>query len=182
MDWCHWCRIPSQLHVENGIMAWDKLMATFKMLCTECLQVRKLSTFSVYSSDGIQVCLKLWFSLTSHGPFVSCSTPFSSTALTEWFWKVCWSYFCYRKKPAKLGEIAKPCKEDITTTQCEAYELTKLGHEYEDLSMYQNVEYETPIPEYSADEPTRKSGEWIQIHPNQCKLIFIVKFLLTRNM
>ena len=58
-----------------------------------------------------------------------------------------------------MGEIDMPCKEDITTTQCEAYELTKLGYEYEDLSGYENVEYETPIAEYSADEPTRKSGE-----------------------
>ena len=58
-----------------------------------------------------------------------------------------------------MGEVAKPSSEDITTTQCEAYELTKLGHEYEDLAVYQNPEYETPIGEHSADAPTRKSGE-----------------------
>ena len=43
--------------------------------------------------------------------------------------------------------------------QCEAYELAKLGHEYEDLSEYQNPEYEIPVTEGPAHVPTRKSGE-----------------------
>ena len=55
-----------------------------------------------------------------------------------------------------MGEVAKPSNEDIITTQCEAYELAKLGHEYEDLAVYQNPEYEISIAECSA---TRKSGE-----------------------
>ena len=66
---------------------------------------------------------------------------------------------CCRKEPTNWGHVARSGNEDITTTQCEAYELTKLGHEYEDLSGYQNPEYETPIGEHSADVPTRKSGE-----------------------
>ena len=51
----------------------------------------------------------------------------------------------FRKEPANWGHVAKSGDKDITTTQCEAYELTKLGHEYEDLSEYQNPEYDIPF-------------------------------------
>ena len=63
-----------------------------------------------------------------------------------------------RKKSANLVHVAKSGDEDITTTHCEAYELTKLGHE-EDLSEYQNSEYEVPDTQFSAHVPTKKSGE-----------------------
>ena len=56
--------------------------------------------------------------------------------------------FFFRKEPANWGPVAKSRDEDITTTQCEAYELTKLGHEYEDPSQYQNPEYEIPVTQY----------------------------------
>ena len=36
-----------------------------------------------------------------------------------------------RKQPAKWSEVAGSSTAAITTTQCEAYELTKLGQEYE---------------------------------------------------
>ena len=68
-------------------------------------------------------------------------------------------YFCCRKEPANSGHIARSGDEDITTTQCEAYELTKLGYEYEDLSGYQKPEYEVPITKGPAYVPTSKSGE-----------------------
>ena len=71
-----------------------------------------------------------------------------------------WSYFYCRKEPPNWDHIARSGDEDITTTQCEAYELTKLGHEYEDLSVYQEPEYEIPVSEGPANVPTRKSGEW----------------------
>ena len=35
-----------------------------------------------------------------------------------------------RKQPAKWSEVAGSSTAAITTTQCEAYELTKLGQEY----------------------------------------------------
>ena len=35
-----------------------------------------------------------------------------------------------RKQPAKWSEVAESSTATITTTQCEAYELTKLGQEY----------------------------------------------------
>lgn len=67
-------------------------------------------------------------------------------------------FYC-REEPAKLGEIATPGNEDITTINCDAYKLTKLGDELKDLSEYQNTEYETPIMECPANMPTRKSGD-----------------------
>ena len=36
-----------------------------------------------------------------------------------------------RKQPAKWSEVAESSTAAITTTRCEAYELTKLGQEYE---------------------------------------------------
>ena len=68
-------------------------------------------------------------------------------------------YFCCRKEPANSGHVGRSGDEDITTTQCEAYELTKLGYEYEDLSGYQNPEYEVSITKGPAYVPTSKSGE-----------------------
>lgn len=67
-------------------------------------------------------------------------------------------FYC-RKEPAKFGEIAKPDNEDITTTQCDAYELTKFGDEFKDLSEYENTEYEIHIEECPANVPTRKSED-----------------------
>ena len=37
----------------------------------------------------------------------------------------------HRKGQAKWSEVAGSSTADITTTQCEAYKLTKLGQEYE---------------------------------------------------
>ena len=37
----------------------------------------------------------------------------------------------HRKQPAKWSEVAGSSTVAITTTRCEAYELTKLGQEYE---------------------------------------------------
>ena len=67
-------------------------------------------------------------------------------------------FYC-REEPAKLGEIAKPVNKDITTIQCDAYELINLGDELKDLSEYQNTEYEIPIKECPADVLTRKSED-----------------------
>ena len=64
-------------------------------------------------------------------------------------------YLCHRSEPTRWSHVAKS-GEDITAAQCEAYELTKLDHEYEDLSGYRNptAEYELPItkcPAYSLE-------------------------------
>ena len=67
-------------------------------------------------------------------------------------------FYC-REEPAKLGEIAKPGNEDITTMQCDAYELINLGDELKDFSEYQNTEYEIPIKECPANVLTRKSED-----------------------
>ena len=68
-------------------------------------------------------------------------------------------YFYCRKEPANWSHAVKSGDEDITTTQCEAYELAKIGHEYEDLSTYQEPEYEIPVTKEPAYVPTSKSGE-----------------------
>ena len=49
--------------------------------------------------------------------------------------------------------------EEITTTQCEAYELANISHEYEDLSVYQNAEYEIPVKECPAYVHATKPGD-----------------------
>ena len=61
-------------------------------------------------------------------------------------------YFHCRSKPTTYSNVARSEGEEITTTHCEAYELTKLDHEYEDLSMYQNpsAEYEIPTTQCPA--------------------------------
>lgn len=69
------------------------------------------------------------------------------------------TYFCCRKGPAKLGHIAKSGDEEVTTTQCEAYETTKLGYEYEDISGYENADYEIPVTQSSAYGLISKPGE-----------------------
>ena len=43
--------------------------------------------------------------------------------------------------------------------QCEAYELANISHEYEDLSVYQNAEYEIPVKECPAYVQTTKPGD-----------------------
>ena len=73
--------------------------------------------------------------------------------------------FCYRKEPARWSDVARSGNETITTTQCEAYELAKVGHEYEDLSVYQNSEYEVSSTK-GPHVPTMKSGEWMRMHIN----------------
>ena len=70
-----------------------------------------------------------------------------------------YTYFCYRREADKLGPAALSGVDEITTTQCEAYEIAKLGHEYEDLSGYQNTEYEIPVTQCSAYGLTSKSGQ-----------------------
>ena len=67
-------------------------------------------------------------------------------------------FYC-RKKPANWSHAAKSGSEDITATQCEAYELTKLGHEYQDPLGYQNPEHEIPVTQCSAYALTSKPGE-----------------------
>ena len=66
--------------------------------------------------------------------------------------------FCCRKEPTEKSNVARS-GEDITTTQCEAYELANLNHEYEDLSEYHNLEYEIPVTQCPAYVHTRMSGE-----------------------
>ena len=70
-------------------------------------------------------------------------------------------YICCRSKPTTWSNVARSEGEDITTAQCEAYELTKLDHEYEDLSEYQNplAEYEIPTTQCPAYISTSKSGK-----------------------
>ena len=70
-------------------------------------------------------------------------------------------YFHCRSKPTTYSNVARSEDEDITTTHCEAYELTKLDHEYEDLSEYQNptAEYEIPTTQCAAYISTSKSGK-----------------------
>ena len=70
-------------------------------------------------------------------------------------------YFHCRSKPTTWSNVARSEGEEITTTQCEAYELAKLDHEYEDLSAYQNptTEYEIPTTQCPAYVSTSKSGK-----------------------
>ena len=49
-----------------------------------------------------------------------------------------------------MDHVAKSGDEQITTTQREAYETTKLGYEYEDISGYENADYEIPVTQSSA--------------------------------
>ena len=57
----------------------------------------------------------------------------------------------HRKKRTKWSEVAGSSTVDITTTRCEAYELTKLGQEYEVI----------PEPEYDVI-PAFEGGEQMQ--------------------
>ena len=66
-------------------------------------------------------------------------------------------FYC-RLEPPEWSDVPRS-GEDITTTHCKAYELANLSHEYEDISEYQNTEYEIPITQCPAYVPTRKSGE-----------------------
>ena len=57
----------------------------------------------------------------------------------------------HRKQPAKWSEVAESSTAAITTTRCEAYELTKLGQEYEAV----------PEPEYDVI-PAFEEGQQVQ--------------------
>lgn len=57
-----------------------------------------------------------------------------------------------------MSHFATSGGEEITTMQCEAYELANISHEYEDLSVYQNAEYEIPVKECPAYVDTTKPG------------------------
>ena len=57
----------------------------------------------------------------------------------------------HRKGRAKWSEVAGSSTADITTTRCEAYELTKLGQEYEVI----------PEPEYDVI-PAFEGGQQVQ--------------------
>ena len=67
--------------------------------------------------------------------------------------------FCCRKEPTRWSYVATSKGEEITTTECEAYELANVSHQYEDLSVYQNAEYEIPVKESPAYVHTSKPGD-----------------------
>ena len=54
---------------------------------------------------------------------------------------------CRKDQPVKWSAVAKSGDADITTTQCEAYGLADLGHEYEELST-SGMTSQPPNPEY----------------------------------
>lgn len=62
-----------------------------------------------------------------------------------------------RTEPAEESPVAGA--EVTTTTPCEAYNLVSLGHEYEDLLVYQKRECETSIAQCPADTSISKSGD-----------------------
>ena len=51
------------------------------------------------------------------------------------------TYLCNRREAAKLGRAALSGDDKITTTQSEAYKVSKLGYKYEDVSGHRNAEY-----------------------------------------
>ena len=62
-----------------------------------------------------------------------------------------------------LHDAHKLLYEDVTIGQCEAYEVTKLDHEYEDLSRYRNptAEYELPITKCPAKNSLESDDTYI---------------------
>ena len=69
----------------------------------------------------------------------------------------------HRKGRAKWSEVAGSSTTDITTTQCEAYELTKPGQEYE---VIQEPEYDV-IPAFEGGQQVQgqQDNENITAHP-----------------
>ena len=65
----------------------------------------------------------------------------------------------HRKQPAKWSKVAGSSTAAITTTWCEAYELTKLGHEYE---VVPEPEYDV-IPAFEGEQQVRGQQEYENI-------------------
>ena len=65
----------------------------------------------------------------------------------------------HRKQPAKWSEVAESSTVAITTTRCEAYELTKLGQEYEVVS---EPEYDV-IPAFEGEQQVQGQQEYENI-------------------
>ena len=68
-----------------------------------------------------------------------------------------------RKQPTKGSEVAGLSTADIATTQCEAYELTKLGQEYEVIP---EPKYDV-IPAFEGGQQMQGQREYANItaHP-----------------
>ena len=64
-----------------------------------------------------------------------------------------------RKQPAKWSEVAGSSTADITTTQCEAYELAMLGQEYE---VVPEPEYDV-IPAFEGEQQVQEQQEYENI-------------------
>ena len=67
-----------------------------------------------------------------------------------------------KSQPASFSSVIESGDTDITTTQCEAYELTNLGHEYEDLSVFTQTtgpEYQIPTTQCPAYVPTSQKTD-----------------------
>ena len=65
----------------------------------------------------------------------------------------------HRKQPAKWSEVAESSTAAITTTRCEAYELTKLGQEYE---VVPEPEYDV-IPAFVGEQQMQEQQEYENI-------------------
>ena len=65
----------------------------------------------------------------------------------------------HRKQPAKWSEVAGSSTAAITTTRCEAYELTKLGQEYE---VVPEPEYDV-IPAFEGEHQVQGQQEYENI-------------------
>ena len=67
----------------------------------------------------------------------------------------------HRKGRAKWSEVAGSSNADITTTRCEAYELTKLGQEYE---VIREPEYDV-IPAFEGGQQVQGQQDNITAQP-----------------
>ena len=78
-----------------------------------------------------------------------------------------WFVSCPSRKSQSASFISAVIKSgdaDITPTQCKAYELTNLGHEYEDLSVFTQTtgsgpDYEIPTAQCPAYVPTSQKTD-----------------------
>ena len=67
-----------------------------------------------------------------------------------------------KSQPASFSYVIKSGDADITTTHCEAYELTDLGHEYEDPSVFTQTtgpDYEISTAQCPAYVPTSQKTD-----------------------
>ena len=65
----------------------------------------------------------------------------------------------HRKQPTKWSEVAESFTAAITTTRCEAYELTKLGQEYE---VVPEPEYDV-IPAFEGEQQMQEQQKYENI-------------------